>query len=318
MQHIFVAVPTFKEPGTIGLLLASFASISPPGVSILIANGNPGDDTTDLIRAAAGKGQPVWEIPGNRSLFWSGLTNLAIRHALQAGGPDDYLMLMNADVTFTTDVFAAMRRKSRELGPCVLAALTSAHGRIVSSGASAKSWVLGMNRHPFAGEALSAVNPTQLVPVDFLPGRCTMIPLSAVRAAGGINEDRLPHYGGDYEFAWRLKRAGYPLFLFTGAVVECDVENTGNCVFHKRIPLGRRLRGLFSIRSADNPFYRTRYVWLVYPIHARPSATLVFLGKSILSVFLGGARIRALFPFSETGLAGSGTKLSIKQALNHA
>lgn len=318
MQHIFVAVPTYKESGKIQSLLASFTLINPPEVSILIANGNPGDETTDLVRASAGKGQPVHEIPGNRSLFWSGLTNLAIRHAVKVGGLDDFLMLMNADVTFTTDVFAAMRRKSRELGPCVLAALTSAHGRIVSSGASAKSWVLGMNRHPFAGEALSAVDPTQVVPVDFLPGRCTMIPLSAVRAAGGINEDRLPHYGGDYEFTWRLKRAGYPLFLFTGAVVECDIENTGNCVFFKRASLGWRLRGLFSIRSINNPLYRTRYVWLVYPLYACPTATLVFLGKSLLSVFLGGARIRALFPYNETGLAGSGRAFASNQAPNHA
>jgi len=306
VKHIFVTVPTFREPRKIQALLSSFSSINPPGVLVLIANGNPGDETTRLIQAAVGKGQPVREIPGNSSLFWSGLTNLAMRHALQVGRPDDFLMLMNADVTFTTDVFAAMREKSRDLPPCVLAALTSARGRIISSGASAKSWVLGMNRHPFAGEMLTEVNPTQVVPVDFLPGRCTMIPLSALSIAGEINEKTLPHYGADYEFSWRLKRAGYPLFLFTGAIVECDVENTGNCVFHKRVCLGQRLRGVFSIRSADNPFYRTRYIWLVYPLYACPTATLVFLGKSLLSVFLGGARIRALFPNNETGLAGSG------------
>lgn len=305
MPHVFVTVPTFKEVDKIRQLLNSFISVNPPGVSVIIANGNPGDETSELIHRLESSGLSVQETSGDSSLYWSGLTNCAIRSALTRARDDDFIVLMNADVTFSSDVFAILRAKIEQLGPCILACLTTARGRVVSSGVLVFSWLWAMNRHPLAGEEVLRVEKERIEPVDFLPGRCTMIPVMAIRKAGGINEFALPHYGADYEFTRRLKHAGYPAYLFSGASVECDVANTGHNVFHKKIPLARRLRGLFSIKSADNPFYRTRFIWLAYPRYAFPTATLAYLCKSLACAILGGERIRAFAPGLETGLSGS-------------
>lgn len=175
----------------------------------------------------------------------------------------------------------------------------------MSSGVKVVSWFLTLNRHPLAGLPAASLPEGALIPVDFLPARCTLIPYAAVAEAGLVAERELPHYCADYEYTNRLRKLGYQPYIFTGVRVRLDAEHTGTHVFYRRVPFCKRMGCLFSIKSPSNPACRARFVKLVYPRYAWPSAMILYLLHSLGEVLLGGARIRSMFPMKEHGYSAS-------------
>jgi GT2 family glycosyltransferase len=164
--------------------------------------------------------------------------------------------------------------------------------------------MLTINRHPLAGSLPEDLPADALIPVDFLPTRCTLIPYAAVQKAGLVAESSLPHYGADNEYTDRLRKLGYQPYIYTGVRVRVDTGHTGADVFRRRLSVGKRLRSLFSIKSTANPIYRLRFVRLVYPWYAWPTAMLLYVARSAMEVILGGAVVRNLWRRSESGFAG--------------
>jgi GT2 family glycosyltransferase len=303
MIKTYVIVPTFKEKAKVETLLNSFSRVRDETIKILIANGNPGDETSSYLNQL--HNSRVLEIPGTAGLFWSGLVNLGLRHVLRQAEQPEFIILMNADVEFDGDILKPLLAKARATPNGQLAAVSIAGRHVVSSGVKVQSWLLTANRHPLAGTLPENLPSDALIPVDFLPTRCTLIPFAAVKRAGLIAENDLPHYGGDYEYTNRLRQLGFAPFIFTGAQIRLDAQNTGHSVFHKSLSLKVRLRSLFSIKATFNPIYRLRFIRLAYPAYAWPSAMTVYLLRSALEVLLGGRIIKLIFRRKETGFAGT-------------
>jgi GT2 family glycosyltransferase len=302
MTQTYIIVPTFREKGKVERLLNSFSHVTDGTVKLLIVNGNPGDETCSYLRQL--RNGRVLEIPGAPNLFWSGLVNLGLEHVLRQEEQPEFVILMNADVEFDTDILTPLISKARATPNAQLAAVTIAGRYVVSSGVKVKSWLLMNNRHPLAGTLPELLPSDALIPVDFLPTRCTLIPFAAARRAGLIAEHDLPHYGGDNEYTNRLRKLGFPPYIFTGSQVKVDSRNTGNSVFHKALSLKVRIRSLFSIKTNFNPIYRLRFVRLAYPWYAWPSAMLLCTLRSVFEVLLGGGAIKFLFRRKESGFAG--------------
>jgi len=299
----FVIVPTFKERSHVERLLNCFAHADNRNVVVLIVNGNPGDDTSRYLEEL--HNGAILELPGNPSLFWSGLVSLGLQHVLRQQHEPEFVILMNADVEFDHPMLNRLIGKARTIPDCQLAAVTLSNRTIISSGVKVISWLLTLNRHPLAGVQLEDLPADTLIPVDFLPARCTLIPFTAVRQAGLIAEKSLPHYGADNEYTNRLRKLGWQPFIYTGSQVSLDAQNTGSDVFHKRLPFRMRVGSLHSIKSSSNLVYRLRFIRLTYPIYAWPSAMLLYTLRTILEVFLGGSAIKLLFPQRESGFSGS-------------
>jgi GT2 family glycosyltransferase len=299
----FIIVPTFKERRHVERLLDCFAHADNRNVVILIVNGNPGDDTSRYLEGLHNGG--ILELQGHPGLFWSGLVNLGLRHVLQSEAEKDYVIIMNADVEFDQDIVTLLAAKARLIPNCQLAAVTVGDRRVVSSGVKVISWILTLNRHPLAGELPEDVPLDALIPVDFLPTRCTLIPYPAVAKAGLVAERELPHYGADNEYSNRIRKLGYQPYIFTGACVRLDTKHTGADVFHRRLSLGQRIGSMFSIKSSYNPICRLRFVKLAYPRYAWPSAMILYLLRSMAEVLLGGPLIKAVTSAKGSGASGS-------------
>jgi GT2 family glycosyltransferase len=302
MQPNVVIVPTFKERPKVEKLLRSFDRVADPTIQLLIVNGNPGDETTAYLRQM--RNPRAIEIPGDPALFWSGLVNLGLEHVLKQENHPEFVIIMNVDVQFDTDILTPLIAKARATPNAVLAAVTVAGRNIVSSGVKVESWWLMVNRHPLAGMRPEELPGDALVPVDFLPARCTLIPFAAAAKAGLIAEHALPHYGGDNEYTNRLRRLGFTPYIFTGSHVRLDASNTGHSVFHKPLSLRARVGCLFSIKANYNPLYRLKFVQLAYPWYSWPSAMFLCLLRSALEVVLGGETIKFLYRRKESGFAG--------------
>jgi hypothetical protein len=247
----------------------------------------------------------VFEIEGSPNLFWSGLVNLGIKYVMRHESQREFVIILNADIEFDQDIVSALLAKARQTKNCQLGAVTIGKHQVISSGVKVSSWMLTINRHPLAGSAPTGLSADALIPVDFLPARCTLIPYEAIERAGLIAEAQLPHYAGDYEYTNRVRKLGYQPFIFTGVRVRLDTTNTGADVFHRDMSLRKRICSLLSIKSTANPVYRLRFVRIAYPWYAWPSAMLLYVVRSLLEVLLGGVVIKSLVRFRESGFSGS-------------
>ncbi len=302
-KSTFVIIPTYREKSKIEALLNCFSRVKIENLKILIVNGNPNDETSAYIKQL--HDSRVLELPGSPGLFWSGLVNVGLHHVLHNETNQEFIIIMNADVEFEGDILTPLIAKARANPNSQLAAVTVAEGKVISSGVKVVSWPLTINRHPLAGTLAETIAPDVLIPVDFLPTRCTIIPFPAIKKAGFIAEKELPHYGGDNEYTNRVRKLGYPPYIFSGALVKVDAGNTGTDVFHKSLSLWKRISTMFSIKSTANPIYRLRFVRLSYPLYAQPSAMVLYALRSVMEVLLGGAAIRFIFRRRESGFAGS-------------
>jgi len=302
MKQTLVIVPTFKEKEKIVKLLHSLAHVPQGTVKLLIVNGNPGDETSVYLRQL--HNNAILEIKGSPELFWSGLVNLGLEHVLRHAEDPEFLILMNADIEFDTDILTPLIAKARANPNAQIAAVTISGRRVVSSGVKVQSWWLMINRHPFAGTLPERLPSEALIPVEFLPARCTLIPFAAAKRAGLVAERDLPHYAGDYEYTNRLRTSGFPAYIYTGSQVRVDAKNTGTSVFHKPLSLKTRITSLFSIKANYNPVYRLRFVRMAYPWYAWPSAMVMCLLRSTVEVLLGGNAVKFLLRRKESGFAG--------------
>ncbi|MGD0410322.1 MAG: hypothetical protein ABSC18_01350 [Verrucomicrobiota bacterium] len=86
--HIYIVVPTFRETGKVESFLGSFNNVGCQPYTLFIANGNPGDETSLLLRVSKVKAS-IQELEGNAGLYWSGLQNLGLRAASRQAGAGD-------------------------------------------------------------------------------------------------------------------------------------------------------------------------------------------------------------------------------------
>jgi len=303
MKDIIFIIPTFKEKEKIENLIKSFSHIPNQNIEIVIINGNPEDETSRWLKTC--NDNRIIELNGDPTLYWSGLVNVGLNYALRKQDEPQFIFIMNADIQFHSNILVPFLRRAGELKKFQLAAVTVSRSKVISSGVKVLSWFLTLNRHPLAGIPADKMLKNQLIPVDFLPTRCIMFPFDALTIAGLVNERFLPHYGGDYEFTYRLTKLGYPAFICTDAIVELDSTNTGVDVFNKKLSLTKRIKFLFSIKSTSNPFYRLQFVLLVYPWYTIPSAILLYFLRSFLEVLFGGYVIKKIFTRKEAGFSGT-------------
>lgn len=300
---VYAVAPTFREPKAVGRLLACFEVVSYPEYELLLVNAAPGDETSALVLSQQQRVR-ARELQGRPDLFWSGSQNIALGVVLAEARDTDLLLLLNVDVTFQSDVISQLVGIYRTRPRTQLGAVACTAGIVMSSGVKVRSWALAQNTHPLAGRKASAIPAGYCEPMDFLPTRCVLFPVEAVRKAGLINERRLPHYGADYEFTNRLRRHGYQPFLCGDVKVDNDVSNTGYDLYHRDLTLAQRLRRLTSIKSPYNPKYRTNYALLTFPWYCVPSAILVYWLKTMVEVLCGGRVLRKVFSGTDRGFSG--------------
>jgi GT2 family glycosyltransferase len=303
--RVFICAPTFKEPSKILFFIQSLNHINYRPLTVLISNANPGDESESIItKNSEIVDYDLRQINGLNSEFWSGTINRALNVASQEANDEDWIVMMNVDILFSCDIISKLLENALKIGfPCQVGALFYSDKKVVSSGVKVKSWMLGINRHPWAGSLISEVPDDYFEEMDFLPSRCLLFPSLFLKKAGLVLAKQLPHYGADYEFTRRLINIGCKAYLIGDARIESDLNNSGNSVYSQKNSFLIRLKKINSIRNSSNLIYRTRFISLTYPIWAMPSAILSYLIRTIIETVLGGERIRKLFSKKERGFS---------------
>lgn len=291
---VHVVVPTFRESHLAGPFLESWSAIRSVPLQLHVVNGNPGDETSGLLRDWAGR-IDVTEHAGHPGLYWTGLVALGLRRVAEIAGEGDAFLLTNIDVRPHGDplasIFAGVSDWERHQ---VAIPVAWASGRVTSSAVEVRSWALSLNRHLGEGLQLEDLPEKATLPATYLPTRFLLVPVKALHEGILPDETRLPHYCADYEYTNRLRLRGYAPVLFTGASASLDEENTGFDTYLSRTTLWARIARARDIKCPYNFRYRFRFVRLVYPAAAFLPGLLSHFAKIFLEIAFGGRKLQGL------------------------
>ncbi len=303
-RKVIACVPTYCEPQKVTEILDSCKNIKYRPFELFIVNANPEDETSEIIaNYRKSIDYELVEVEGHKDEFWSGTVNRGLRKILDTADQKGWLLLMNVDIKFDTDIVDLLIQKALKQGNCQMGAISTSDKYVISSGVQMKSWLATLTLHPYAGMNRESIPNNLLVKVDYLPTRCMLFPVEALNKVGIISEKWLPHYGADYEFSRRLARAGYVPYIYTGGRIEVDKENTGQSVYSRQVGFCERVSNLMNIKNPSNPKFRIIFVFLVYPLYAIPTATIAYLLRSLIEVALNKQQIFMLFDNKERGFS---------------
>ena len=303
---VFVCVPTFREPRKTELFLASLKFVNYSSVEVVVINANGPDESSIIINEySQNLNYKLTEIFGKSDEFWSASVNRGLRYIEENCADVDLIIVANIDIEFSSDIITTLVDRLKLLGNCQVGAIALSKGTAISSGVVVRSWALTLNRHPFAGLLKDSLPTDVICPVHFLPGRCFIFPVSNLKVSGLIDEMNLPHYGGDYEFSYRLSNLGCPAFIDSSVMVFADMENTGLSIYDNRSGIAERFSQLWSIKNPSNPYYRMVMVKRMFPFYWIPFGVFFYFLRSFVEVLLGGRLLLRVLNRGEHGFSGS-------------
>lgn len=254
--------------------------------------------TTDETRTGLAADFPeVVRIEGSPELWWTGATNLGIRHALERGA--DRIMLLNNDCYVAPETIGILLELAHANPAAIIAPVQRdwQSGRVTAISPRSR-FLLGFPTVPGPRRLTSAMQAKDLLPVKLIGGgRGVIIPALVFTQLGLFDEEQLPHYGADHDFYLRARRQHIPLYVATRAFVDVDNTRTTLADNPGALSLGEFLHSLRSIRSHRNLQDVTALFRKHYPIprlHLLGVALytgrylLVYLVKRTLFLLRGG------------------------------
>lgn len=266
-------------------------------------------------------------LKGDGNLWWTGANVMGVDYIMERAAEGDFILLLNNDLVVEDGYVSELVSGSVGNGRALVGStLVDYDNRdYIESGVRLDDRLnLIINRDKIESSDYDYA-------VDVLPGRGTLVPVEVFRKIGNFNLRKLPHYGADYEFSVRAKRAGFSLIVSHRARVYAKLNITGyrREPENKIISLRQCWKLLFSKKSTSNIFYYLNYVWLCSEREHRTrnfirSAIIILyttVGSTVPLVILRYAVIAILWvtafiPFFL--LKGRPPRLSdIRLALNH-
>lgn len=196
----WVVIPAHNRRDTTLACLRTLASLpESTALNIIVVD----DGSTDKTSEAIGREFPATTvIRGNGNLWWTGATEVGMRHAYEAGA--EYIVWLNDDGLPESGTLELLFETCRNLNAIVggLTLAPSATETIYGGFAEVKSQI---NRIGTPHEAL--------INCAALNGNLVCFPRSVIRAIGWPNSQNCPHAYGDVEYTLRAHRAGFPVLL---------------------------------------------------------------------------------------------------------
>lgn len=292
---IYVVVPIYKEINFLKQFVRVWSSIDMKNIILVVSNAGSDDESSDYIRNEQLKNQiPIIEVPGKSNMYWSQLVANGLNHVSNIGSKGDFVLVTNVDVLPNSYAINSLLSDINLKDKMVIAAIAK-HERCLSAGVIVKSWLFSINKHLFEGWNSEDITKGKLIEVTYLPTRFVLFPFDVLGNVGYPNFEKLPHYGGDYEYTNRMRLLGYSLYVSTSAYVQNCVENTGFKTSDKSTCLLERVKMAFNIKSTYNLTHRFWFAILVYPKAILVPALIFVYAKIVIEVLFGLRVIKKYF-----------------------
>ena len=288
LETIHIVVPVHNRKALTERFLDCLAQQTFRNFTVIVVDDGSSDGTSELIRK---RFPDVILLRGDGNLWWSGATNMGIRHALRHTSDNDALLIINDDLEGDPDylnrVYNAWQSHPNTLIGSVVVDLNDPD-RIFCGGEKLGRW-FAKSRWLNTGKRLSAFSSSHCVNVSLLNGAGTLIPASVFDEIGLYDEKHFQH-GGDTELPIRASNNGYSLIVAYGAVVKIHPETTAGINVQRSYSIKDVKTFFFGIKS----YYRLKYrIFFAYNISRNPLAFCSFLICDIARItFHFVARVR--------------------------
>lgn len=158
---------------------------------------------------------------GSSELWWSGASNLGIRHALKSGSK--WIMLLNHDCYVQPDTIGTLLKYIENKPNAVIAPMQHflRSGRDIVGATSC--FLLGSPTLIPPPAWYNLRYSSTLVPVSLIAGgRGVVIAAETFQRVGYLDEEHLPHYYADHDFYFRCRKAGLRLLVCRETQVDID------------------------------------------------------------------------------------------------
>lgn len=253
---VHVLIPAHNNKPEVLSLLRCLEHQSYQGCNVVLVDDGSTDGTDKEV---ASRFQGVTILRGDGNLWWTGANVLGINHILCHAKQEDYVLLLNNDLVVDNDFVSHLVRCSEQAGRAIVGSTMVDFHDPESVAAGIR---LDRKLNATVNRDKTVIDSVESEDADVLPGRGTLVPIEVFQKVGNFDQRRLPHYGADYEFTVRARRAGFRLVVSHSAKVYAKLNISGlHMPDRARLSLSECATLLTSRRSAANLWYYSTYVW---------------------------------------------------------
>jgi len=217
-EKLSVIIPAFSGHGQLQHCLESLYHSSFPDFEIIVVDHGT---TSEISNWLQNRFPHVDCIRGSSELWWSGATNLGVRHALHQGST--LIMLLNHDCYVRKNTIETLLARLHSQTNAIIAP-AQINTRTQRETIGATSFFLaGFSTIVPPASWYRKFYSATLIPVRLIPGgRGVIIRASVFDRVGFFNAAQLPHYYADHDFYFRCHKAGIKLYVCGDVKVDID------------------------------------------------------------------------------------------------
>jgi len=296
-MSVFVIIPVHNRLAFTRACLASLREQSFRDFTVVVVDDGSTDGTHLALATEFPEATVLW---GDGDLWWTGAMNHGLGWVMPRAGRHDHVLALNNDTALPPDYLETLLGVAKRHPIALIGSVAVSwddHERIVDGGVRI-DWRTTRSTSPATGLTWSQTEKHlgEAVPVSVLSGRGTLIPVEAFRRVGLYDQERLPHYGADWEFTRRAQRSGFELLMSYRARVFSREDATGPRPSAQTLSWRQFVRAYVDVRSPNN----LRRRWNFARLCAEPSAFPLFLGVDLVRTVGGGVRRQLGRPHATT------------------
>lgn len=249
-MKIWICIPVFNRVEYTLKCLASLQAQTYRDFIVVICDHGSVDGTSQIIRAEY---PDVIVLQESSELWWAGATNRCVEYALNCGDLlQDAIVTLNNDLEVDCDYLSNLvSAATRHPNSIITSAGFDIHNRLLVAPGLRQNWYTSKVSviYDVQDRLPDDINCAE---VTHAPGRGTFIPLQIFSVVGLFDEKHLPHYGADYDFTHRARRAGFRILISFCARIYSYVEATGMSEVRREFNIQGFARYLTDMKSPAN------------------------------------------------------------------
>lgn len=258
---ISVVIPIFNRFAEIIRLLDQLNAQSYQSFKVFIVDHG----TEDLILDTSSYTFQIEIIKASSNLWFTGAINRGLEYLINdANTSIKYALIMNDDILIEDLNFIEKLLDEANDKKIVSCMAITEQNNIIYAGLKLEKFKFryrrigqGKNRDKLSEEKVNC---------DVLPTRCLLVPIRVIKQIGLLNENRLPHYGSDYEWTSRAKKYGFELIMINWIYIKTKINNkevSGRKKYEKPI-ISTFLKEFFNQYRRSNIYEILNYSFLVF------------------------------------------------------
>ena len=254
---IFVIIPVFNRWHFTRECLKSLELQEYKKFKIVVVDHGSTDETCHQLQFEF---PDIIVLKGDESMWWTAATNLGIKYGLKENC--SHILCLNNDLTVDSNYIKTFNEFATKFPRSLIGSVAidkNNNEKIIFRGTKWNKWTARYQSFAKMEKIPESYLQPEFYYTDLLPGRGTLIPASAFKEIGLLDDVNFPHYGADEDFSLRCKKKGYTLLVSKKAIVHSVVEETGLNKIRKQGSLKYLSEIFSSIKSPLN--LKRRWLW---------------------------------------------------------